>query len=151
MKLFLLLTVVAGAWLAATSLRAADTGASAGPAARTSHRIVFELAQAEPEAWNALLNNVENLRKALGESATQVEIVAHGKGLDFLKASNAAQKERMQKLAEGGVVFAACENTMRRQKVTKADLLPFATTVDSGVAEIVRKQEDRWSYIRSGN
>ncbi|MBL9189034.1 MAG: hypothetical protein JNK23_16235 [Opitutaceae bacterium] len=27
----------------------------------------------------------------------------------------------------------------------------FATTVDSGVAEIVRKQEDRRSYIRSGS
>jgi intracellular sulfur oxidation DsrE/DsrF family protein len=28
--------------------------------------------------------------------------------------------------------------------------LPFAITVDSGVAEVVRKQEAGWSYIKSG-
>jgi intracellular sulfur oxidation DsrE/DsrF family protein len=56
----------------------------------------------------------------------------------------------MQKLHDGGVVFAACENTMRKKKVTKDALFPFATTVDSGVAEVVRKQEQGWSYIKSG-
>jgi len=45
---------------------------------------------------------------------------------------------------------AACENMMRRQNVVKADLLPCVTTVDSGVAEIVRKQEAGWSYLRIG-
>lgn len=116
------------------------------------HRVVFELTSGEPEAWNAVLNNIENVRKSLGEGATQVQLVAHGKGLDFLKPSTpTAQKDRMKKLAEAGVVFAACENTMKRQQVNKSDLLPFATTVDSGVAEVVRKQEQRWSYIRSGN
>ena len=56
----------------------------------------------------------------------------------------------MRKLADGGVAFVACENTMRKKKITKEQLLPFVTTVDSGVAEVVRKQEQGWSYIRSG-
>ena len=60
------------------------------------------------------------------------------------------RSERMQKLSESGVVFAACENSMEKKQVTKADLLPFVTTVDSGVAEVVRKQEAGWSYIKSG-
>jgi intracellular sulfur oxidation DsrE/DsrF family protein len=34
--------------------------------------------------------------------------------------------------------------------VTQADLLPFVTTVDSGVAEVVRKQEAGWAYLKSG-
>jgi intracellular sulfur oxidation DsrE/DsrF family protein len=42
------------------------------------------------------------------------------------------------------------ENTMRKKNVCRADLLPFVTTVDSGVAEVVRKQEQGWSYIKSG-
>ena len=47
-------------------------------------------------------------------------------------------------------MFAACENTMRKKKVTKEPLLPFVTTVDSGVAEVVRKQEEGWAYIKGG-
>ena len=55
---------------------------------------------------------------------------------------------RMEDLARAGVVFAACENTMKKKNVTKEDLLPFAKTVDSGVAEVVRKQEGGWAYLR---
>jgi intracellular sulfur oxidation DsrE/DsrF family protein len=48
------------------------------------------------------------------------------------------------------VTFAACENTMRRMNVTREMLLPFAVTVDAGVAELVRKQEAGWAYIKAG-
>jgi intracellular sulfur oxidation DsrE/DsrF family protein len=57
----------------------------------------------------------------------------------------------MRKLADAGVVFAACENTMKRKNLTKADLFDFATTVDAGVAEVVRRQEAGWSYVKSGH
>jgi uncharacterized protein len=137
--------IVAGIVLAAVLALAAKSTDSA-----VKHRIVFELTSAEPETWNGLLNNVENVRSALGEDRTNVEVVVHGKGLGFLKPGDGKQGERMKQLADAGVVFAACENTMRRQNVVKADLLPFVTIVDSGVAEIVRKQEAGWSYLRIG-
>ena len=126
----------------------ASAATSADRAAQ--HRIVFELTSPEPETWNALLNNIENVRHALGEAHTAVEVVVHGKGLAFLKSSDPQRGGRMKQLAQAGVVFAVCENTMRRQNVVKSDLLPFVTTVDSGVAEIVRKQEAGWTYLRVG-
>src|ERR1700690_3282385 len=49
-----------------------------------------------------------------------------------------------------GVVLDACQNSMRLRKVTTEDLFPFASQVDSGVAELIRKQEAGWSYIRAG-
>ena len=49
-----------------------------------------------------------------------------------------------------GVVLDACQNTMRLRKVTTEDLFPFASQVDSGVAELIRKQEAGWSYVRAG-
>lgn len=150
MKAHTLLLLCALALPSVATLGAADVAQTPKATAPNSHRVVFELTSAEPEAWNAILNNVENVRISLGEASTKVELVAHGKGLDFLKASNGGPKDRMQKLADAGVVFAVCENTMKRQKVTKAELVPFATTVDSGVAEVVRKQEDGWSYVRTG-
>ena len=115
------------------------------------HRVVFELNTEGQEEWQSVLNNVENVQKALGSEKTEVEVVAHGKGLGLLLATNTAMKDRLKQLAEKGVVFAACENTMRRKNVKKEDLFPFATTVDSGVAEVVRKQEAGWSYIKGGS
>lgn len=94
------------------------------------------------------MNNVENLREALGEK-TSVEIVAHGEGLKLLLNADEPIRARMSKAAAAGVKFAACENTMKRQKISRAQLVEFATTVDSGIAEIIRKQEDHWSYIKN--
>ena len=131
-------------------LPALAADASKGAAGGGRHRVVFEVTMDGTEQWTAVLNNVENLKKAFGATNTEVEVVGHSKGLGMMLAKNAELAERMKRIADGGVVFAACENTMRKKNVTKADLLPFVTTVDSGVAEVVRKQEAGWSYLKSG-
>jgi len=117
--------------------------------AEKRHRIVFEVTMEGSEQWTAVLNNVENLRNALG-AESEIEVVAHSKGLGMLVAKDNGLTDRMKKLADDGVVFAACENTMKKKNVTKDQLVPFAKTTDSGVAEVIRKQEAGWSYIKSG-
>ncbi len=116
------------------------------PNAGKTHRVVFEVTMEGAEQWTAVLNNVENLKKSLGD-ATEIEVVAHSRGLGMLIAKDNSLAERMKTIADSGVVFAACENTMKKKHVTKDQLVPFATTTDSGVAEVVRKQEAGWSYI----
>ena len=125
----------------------AVVGAAPAP---EKHRVVFQVVSDGDEQWDAVLGNVENLREAFGPGNTEVAVIAHGKGLGLVMAANNKHAERMMTLAGGGVAFVACENTMRKKKVTKGQLLPFVTTVDSGVAEVVRKQEQGWSYIKSG-
>jgi hypothetical protein len=73
------------------------------PPATAMHRIIFELTSDDAEAWTSVLNNVENVKKALG--ATSIEVVAHGKGLALLTAaSNADVYDRLKQSADGGVV-----------------------------------------------
>ena len=84
---------------------------------------------------------MENVQKAFGKESTEIEVVAHGKGLGLLKKTNTVLKERISSIANSQARFVACENSMRRMKITKEDLLPGTGTVDSGVAEVVRKQE----------
>lgn len=114
------------------------------------HRVVFEVTVDGAEQWQSILNNVENLQKAFGPTQTELAVVAHGKGLGLLLATNTDIQERLARIAQSGVTLAACENTMRRLQVSKSDLFPFVTTVDSGVAEVVRKQEAGWAYIKGG-
>lgn len=115
------------------------------------HRVVFEVNIGGEEAWQGVLNNVENVLKAFGQGNSEIEVVLHGKGLGMILKTNTGHEERLRTLSKSGVVFAACENTMKRMNVTKEQLFPFAATVDSGVAEVVRKQEAGWSYIKAGS
>jgi hypothetical protein len=118
-------------------------------AAPVKHRVVFQM-NMPSESWNQLLGNVGNIQKAFGAENVQIEVVFYGKGLTALLKTNKDYEERLKKLAADGVVLGACQNSMRLMKVTGDDIFPFSTQVDSGVAELVRKQEAGWTYIRAG-
>ena len=96
-----------------------------------------------------MFNNIGNLQKSFGKD-TQIEVVFYGKGITALLKTNTAYEERMKQALADGVVLAACQNSMRMRKIKSEDIFSFSTEVDSGVAELVRKQEAGFSYIRAG-
>lgn len=140
-KHILLLT----AFLAAAALPVFSQAASS-----PKHKVVFELNAPAPSGWDQLFHNVDNVQKIFGGEGVQVEVVFFGKGLTMLLKNNAAYADRLKEEAGKGVILAACQNTMRAMKIKTEDLFPFATQVDSGVAELVRKQEAGYSYIKGG-
>lgn len=132
------------------------TALSAEPGALSAdkiHKVVFEVSIDGAEKWQGVLRNVENTLKELG-AGTMIEVVTHGKGVGMLleksPSPNAELKMKLEQLHALGVVFAACENTMRREKLEKNDLVEWSTTVPSGVSEVVRKQGEGYAYIKSG-
>lgn len=128
---------------------ATSAGSMAGSrSAKHMHRIVFQVSVNDPERWADVLANAENLQKAFGPDTTQIEVICFGKGLDMLLNTDAPLAGRIAKDHAAGMAFAACRNTLRARNLAPADLLPAATPVDSGVAEIVRKEEAGWAYIK---
>jgi hypothetical protein len=144
-----LLLVAAG--LLAGASACGGTREPKAPSARTTHPVVVEVSTDKAEAWEAILTNVENLQRAFDGEPVDVEIVAHGGGLALLTKDNAPMAERIARFAGSGVVFVACENTMRKRNVTKEQLFPVVKTVPSGVAEVVRQQEAGRSFLKAGS
>jgi len=112
------------------------------------HRVVFDVSVNEKESLNTLLRNITNLRKAFGPDNVEIEVVAYAKGLDLLAGKEGDIPAGVDKLATEGVNFVACANTLNARQLTQKDLLPKSQVVDSGVAELVRRQEEGWSYIK---
>lgn len=120
------------------------TQTPAGP----KHHVVFQLSEDSGPAWEAVVIHVKNTMKSLAEDGgSEVEVVFYGPGLLMLKKSNAAFEERLEQLSKDGVKLLACRNAMKNRNLKTEDLFPFAGQVDSGIAEIVRKQEAGWAYI----
>ena len=111
------------------------------------YQVVFQLTEPEGQAWDALVMHVNNMHNALAKDGVQVEVVFFGPGLNMLLKKNTAYEERLKQLADSGVNLAACQNAMKFLNVKTEDLFPFASQVDSGVAELVRKQKAGWQYI----
>jgi hypothetical protein len=111
------------------------------------HKVVIQLNTSDTLVWHGALKNISNLQTALGKS-TQIELVAHGSGIGILIDGKTTQKAKVAELAAMGVLFKACENTIRERKIDRATILTQAGTVPSGVAEVVLKQEAGWAYLK---
>ncbi len=112
-----------------------------------THKVVIQLNTSDTLVWQGALKNISNLQTALGAS-TQIELVAHGSGISILVDGKTTQKAKIAELAATGVLFKACENTIRERKIDRSTILPQVGTVPSGVAEVVIKQEAGWAYLK---
>ncbi len=114
-----------------------------------AHHIVFALTSGDEADWKLTLGNIRNLIAALPVDSTEVEVVAYGPGISFVRKGSSADAD-IQALEAKHVRFVACENSMRMQKMTFADLVAGVSPVPSGIVEVVMKQEHGWTYIKAG-
>lgn len=92
------------------------------------------------------IGNIENILKEVPNA--EIEVVSHGEGISLLVNKETKQAAKVQALSKQGVRFAACENTMKKKSIAKDDLVSGVVTVPSGAVEVLRKQQEGYSYFR---
>ena len=138
------------------ALAAAGVAVSASSAASTStnapanakYKAVFAVSDADPARWNLVLGNIRNAQADLGADKVLIELVAYAGGINMLKL-DAETAQRVSDAARAGVLVSACENSMRGNNLTRAQLNPQISTVPSGVGHLIRRQNEGYAYIRS--
>ena len=113
------------------------------------HKVVIQLNTADTAAWGGVIGNVKNLSN-IWPGNISIEVVVHGKALNFLVTSKSHLITDIEDLLKQGIVFNACENTMKKYGINKQMLIPAVVSVPSGVAELILKQEEGWSYLKAG-
>jgi intracellular sulfur oxidation DsrE/DsrF family protein len=112
------------------------------------HKIVFQLTSADTTVHKMLLRQLGNMLAAAPNS--RMEVVCHGPGITMMQAELTIVHPKVMEMKSKGIEFVVCENTLRERKVTMEEIVPEASFVRAGILEIVRKQEQGWSYIRAG-
>jgi len=118
-------------------------------------KVLFHLHSAEPKKVEEALIDVESLMKYYREAGlkARVELVANGDGINLLRRDTTRYADKIRELQQEypNLVFVACQNTINRLKQEKgvsANLLPGTVVIDSGVAQIMRRQQQGWAYIQ---
>jgi uncharacterized protein len=122
--------------------------ASAQVVSTDKHKIVFQLTETGDETHKKFLRQINNVLTAAPNS--EIEVVTHGMGVDLLRKSDNPFEMDLKKLANAGVVFVVCENTLKQREMKKEQFLPLAGFVPSAIIELVLKQEAGWIYIKAG-
>ena len=129
------------------SLALAAAVPAQAPQAAVRPRVVLQVSEADPAKWSLALNNAKNIQTDLGATNVDIELVAYGPGIGMLKADSVVGN-RVDEAIAAGVKVVACENTMRNQKLSQVDMLNKISYVQSGVVEIMQRQQQGWAYIR---
>lgn len=113
-------------------------------------KVVLQISDPNPFKQTLVLNVASNLIKHYGPDKVDVEIVAFGPGLRLLYQDN-ANSGRIDGLADSGVRFAACNNTLKKhtKKLGEAPTLnPHASNVSAGVVRIIELVEQGYTLVK---
>jgi|GEM_PF-702226 len=104
------------------------------------------------DRWGIALGNAINFLKDVGEDHADVVIVANGNAPCSYSYSHIV--ETMEVLADKGVHFKACRNSLKKlcaegSVCINEDALPtFVEVVNAGISELVHKQLEGYFYVK---
>jgi intracellular sulfur oxidation DsrE/DsrF family protein len=114
-------------------------------------KIVYHVNEGNQQATDAL-RNINNHLNA--DKTAKIVVVTHSKGIDFLldgaKDANGNSYDALVAVAKSrGVEFRVCRNTLTSRKIDESKVIPDATIVQSGVAEVSRLQaQEKFVYLK---
>lgn len=115
------------------------------------HKVVYQFNRAELGYHDHVIFSVGAVLRKYGDDV-KIVVVAFAEGIHILAKKPGREvkeeiRQRVSSLAQYGVEFHACGNTLRSLGWTADDLLPFAKVVEVGAADLMELQEQGYSYI----
>ena len=110
-------------------------------------RLVLQLSDDNPKNWHTAFNVVNNMVASRGKENVELEIVAFSDGINALTFDSKVAG-RIADAAGKGAKVIACENSMRRFKLSQRDMANEVVYEPVGVQHIMRRQKEGWNVIR---
>ncbi len=112
------------------------------------HKIIWEIASGDTAQQRVLYNQINNVLTEAPD--TKIEVVFHSYAVYAMLKDTGYFKVQINTLYKQGVVFAVCNNSLKKRNIDKARVIPEAIIVPVAVLEIVQKQEEGRAYIKAG-
>ena len=118
---------------------------------KAGHKLVYQCNKADHDYLDHVLFSCGEMLRKYGDDI-EIVVAAFGPGLNLLakrpkRAIQPLHQQRVKSLAEYGVRFQACGNTMTSMRWTEKDLIEEAVVVQVGVDGVMQLQEQGFSYI----
>ena len=150
----LLVTLLTGTGLAAlgaTRQSTAQEGEPRFPGDEPTHKVLYQFNKADADYQQHILSSIGSMLRKYGDDI-HIVVTAFGPGIHILavhpkRPVSKEIRQRVASLAQYGVEFHACGNTMKSLGWTEDDLLPFAKVVEVGASDLMELQEKGYAYI----
>ncbi|HCU54696.1 MAG TPA: hypothetical protein DIC36_10635 [Gammaproteobacteria bacterium] len=119
------------------------------------NKVLIHIASDDPARLSQAMEEIENLMRYYRDNqvSAHVEVVINGRGMELVRVDTSMHAAKIAQLLNeyDNLTFAACQNTidrLKRERGIIARLLPGVVVTDSGMAEIMRRQHQGWTYLQ---
>lgn len=109
------------------------------------YKVVCQLSCGDDNMFNSWVRQLGNLLNDMQN--VEVEVVVHGLGVGFL-ARDSGISRRVIELHGNGVQFLVCKRALVSSGKTQKELVDGVAVVSGGLAHIVQRQAEGWSYLK---
>lgn len=117
------------------------------PSMDNPRQIMFSIKSGGDEEIHHVLSTANNVLKFYGPENVEMKIIAYYHGIRALLKKNKKIALRVEALMMYDVEFVACGNAMRTKKIEEDELIDGSEIVTTGVAEIVERTKEGWTYV----
>jgi uncharacterized protein len=118
-------------------------------------KVLVHLTSSDSDTGLNTLTNLENMLKEYRKSGqnVRVEVVANGHAINLLRQDTTPFGPLIARLTREykNLTFAACKNTIDQIQITndeEIEFIPQARLIESGIVEVIERQQQGWTYIR---
>ncbi len=114
-------------------------------------KVVFHINSDSETPLRTAFGNVSNLLKEekVIKNGAEVTILLNGPGILRLKKNaDSSDLETAGVLAEKGVKFKICNNSLIKFNLLKNDMHPACEVVSAGIMELIKLQDSGYAYIK---
>lgn len=113
-----------------------------------NYNLVLHMDSGEEAVLRMCLRNAENYLNALPEERFELYLVANGGGAAQFTKDTPELRQKAEQLVERGLKIRVCANAMAEHGIKKSDLWAVCEVVPAGLVEIVKLQNQGFSYVK---
>ncbi len=115
----------------------------------TQHALVIHITSDTASDWQMALRNLQNLVRDSSVSTPPegMQVVVNGPAVRFLLASS-PDAHKITKMLQANVTVSVCSNSLSLFDHDPSTVTEGITIVNSGVAEVVRAQQQGKNYVQ---
>lgn len=112
-------------------------------------KIVLHIDSEKEKRLRLALNNMKNLLAAAEGRPVEGAVVVNGPGAQQVTtAMDTVLSEMVDVLAEKGIDFFVCSNSLVHFEIAKETLHPAFKVVRAGILKLVELQQDGYAYVK---
>ena len=117
-------------------------------AQQTPYHAVFDLTSGDTLGHQSVIRWLEGITGSYPDA--KLEVVLYGQSLGLVQKDKSIFGEAIARLTKNkNLKFTACEQAMKRYRLSKSDLLPGVETGPDGIYEIIQRLSQGWGYIKA--